>query len=135
IASGLQPIPTRCNEAPNDLPPKLRLVSAGLSRFPAPTHKSFQYIANNLSSRRIPVQAPRSEFQRESVAALGSLQPLEPAPWSLLPVSLWSSSRRLVLPRNRQKQGSTGLLDKSFFSFYLRYGFVFCLHIGFVEIK
>jgi hypothetical protein len=91
IASGLPPIPSRCNEAPNGLPPKLRLVLGGLSKIPGPTHKRFSSIANNRLSRRIPVQALRSEFQCELAAVSGSRRPLERGLWSLLLVWLWSS--------------------------------------------
>jgi hypothetical protein len=90
-ASGLEPIPSRCNEASNDLPPKLRLVLGGLSKIPGPTHKSFRSIANNRVPRRIPVQALQSEFQCELPGAVGSLRPLERGLRSLLLVWLWSS--------------------------------------------
>src|SRR4029077_16704271 len=77
-ASGLRPQPSRCNEAPNGLPPKRRLVLGGLPKRPAPTRTLFQSIASNLSSRSMLVQAPRSEFQCGPVAAPELRRPPEP---------------------------------------------------------
>ncbi len=88
IASGLEYRPSRQGDAPNGRPPTPRLVLGGLPKSPGPTHNWPRSIANSRLSRRILIQVPPSEFQRELVAAAALLRPLELARWLLLAVSL-----------------------------------------------
>src|SRR5207244_8382002 len=87
-ASGLQSRPNHQDDVPSGLPPKLRLVLAGLPNCPAPRHNRFRSIANSRSSTHTPVRVPLSGFQREPVAEVSSPVPRELAPWLSLPA--WS---------------------------------------------
>ena len=88
IASALEYMPSRQGDAPNGLPPKLRLVLGGLPKYPGPKRRWFRSNSNSRRSRRILVRALRSEFRREAVAAVGLPRLLEPGRSLLLAVSL-----------------------------------------------
>src|SRR3954447_16462216 len=79
-ANGRQCRPSRRDDAPSDLRPKLRQVLGGPPNYPAPRRNQLPSIANSRSSKRIPVRVPLSEFQREPVAEFSSPEPRDLAP-------------------------------------------------------
>src|SRR4029453_7474810 len=85
-ANGQQSKPSRLDDAPSGLPPKLRLALAGRPTFQAPKRSLLLSIANDRLSKRILVRAPPSGFLLELMVA----------PWSLLLREQARSSSLLV---------------------------------------